>query len=427
MELFGFEKPSLIRSLETSRVYREREFPSETNGAPRPSVQRVTRRKAGAGSLVVRQGPNPNGPAPEEHEDKTKLILTLLGGLVVIAGLLSLLGGDDTVETIDEVATSPVVDEPSEDEVDEAESTEEETLSGLQRAVERVSTEGAIRSEATAESTTTTTAVASNVPVTSPQSTDSVSNVPLEASFVAENGEEGAEQTVGFRSTSVGDISSVTWDFGDGSTGSGPVTFHTYGNPGSYMVTMTAQGGGSTDVVTQEVLVAAISGRVEANFAATAPDATRGQTISFANTSHPSFESFFWDFGDGNTSTERTPTHSYGRAGDFAVLLTATTADGQTDATTYSIRVAANSGNVDAGFSAFPSDSPNQQTMNFQSTSDGDISRFDWTYGDGNLGAGPNPDHSYAAPGRYTVTLRVRDRNGNTDSVSQEIIVERNG
>ncbi len=38
--------------------------------------------------------------------------------------------------------------------------------------------------------------------------------------------------------------------------------------------------------------------------------------------------SFSWDFGDGNTSTEKSPTHTYASAGDYDVVLTATNAGG---------------------------------------------------------------------------------------------------
>lgn len=427
MELFSFEKPSLIDPVKISRVDRERESPGKSNVAARPSFQRVRRRKPGAGSLVVRQGPMPNGAPPEESGDRTSLILAVFAVLFMFAGVLWLFDGDDTVETADEAADTEqaeVADEP-EDELSADE--ENETQTGLQRAVERVSTQGADTPASNADSTTTTTAVASNTPVTSPRSTEPASNVPLEASFVAETGDEGSEQSVAFRSTSVGPVDTVSWDFGDGTTGSGPVTFHTYGNPGNYTVTMTVRGGDSADSMTQDLMVNPISGRVDANFAASVPDPARSQTIFFGNTSHQRFESFVWNFGDGSSSTERSPTHSYRRPGDYAVLLTATMPDGSADSTTYSIRVAANTGNLDASFSAFPSDSPTQQRMNFRSTSEGDIARWDWTWGDGNTGAGQNPEHHYAAPGTYTVTLTIRNNNGASDTATQEVIVPLSG
>ena len=40
--------------------------------------------------------------------------------------------------------------------------------------------------------------------------------------------------------------------------------------------------------------------------------------------------SYSWDFGDGNTSTEKDPTHTFAAAGDYTVTLTATGSDGKT-------------------------------------------------------------------------------------------------
>ena len=45
-----------------------------------------------------------------------------------------------------------------------------------------------------------------------------------------------------------------------------------------------------------------------------------GCTIDFNNTSE-SATSFSWDFGDGNSSTEKSPSHVYESAGKFDVVL----------------------------------------------------------------------------------------------------------
>ncbi|MCD4681220.1 MAG: PKD domain-containing protein [Bacteroidales bacterium] len=46
-----------------------------------------------------------------------------------------------------------------------------------------------------------------------------------------------------------------------------------------------------------------------------------GETITFTNTSQNA-ASYEWDFGDGNSSTEENPTHSYSNTGIFAITLT---------------------------------------------------------------------------------------------------------
>jgi len=47
-----------------------------------------------------------------------------------------------------------------------------------------------------------------------------------------------------------------------------------------------------------------------------------GETITFTNTSQYA-TSYEWDFGDGNSSTEENPTHSYSSTGEFTITLTA--------------------------------------------------------------------------------------------------------
>jgi glucose/arabinose dehydrogenase len=46
---------------------------------------------------------------------------------------------------------------------------------------------------------------------------------------------------------------------------------------------------------------------------------------------------------------------------------------------------------------------------------DGTIVFYEWDFGDGQIGSGPNPSHSYASPGTYVVTLTTTDNDGYTD------------
>jgi len=63
-----------------------------------------------------------------------------------------------------------------------------------------------------------------------------------------------------------------------------------------------------------------------------------GLTVTFVNASINA-SSQTWDFGDGNTSTEANPTHTYEMDGTYTVTLTVTNSDGATDVTTREVTV----------------------------------------------------------------------------------------
>ena len=56
-----------------------------------------------------------------------------------------------------------------------------------------------------------------------------------------------------------------------------------------------------------------------------------GLTVNFINTSLNNPTSYLWDFGDGNTSTEKSPSHTYSEMGFFTVKLVATNTDGSSE------------------------------------------------------------------------------------------------
>lgn len=70
-------------------------------------------------------------------------------------------------------------------------------------------------------------------------------------------------------------------------------------------------------------------------------------TIKFSDSSyHPdgwSIRSWDWDFGDGNTSTEKNPTHTFEYAGSYTVILNVTDAEGETDVISKSVEVTSSS------------------------------------------------------------------------------------
>lgn len=73
-----------------------------------------------------------------------------------------------------------------------------------------------------------------------------------------------------------------------------------------------------------------------------------GLTVSFINTSLNLPTIYSWDFGDGNTSTSQSPTHTYSGLGFFTVTLIATNSDGASDPLTMNIGVGTNNTQLDS-------------------------------------------------------------------------------
>ncbi|MCP4214721.1 MAG: PKD domain-containing protein [bacterium] len=130
--------------------------------------------------------------------------------------------------------------------------------------------------------------------------------------------------------------------------------------------------------------------------------------------------SWAWDFGDGNTSTNRNPVHTYATMGTYSVTLTVTDDEGAEGQTTQSILAAPNQ----APTAAFGySDTSLTVTFTDQSTDDGTIASWAWNFGDGNTSTAQNPVHTYAAAGTFTVSLTVTDNKGLSDSTNQNVTV----
>lgn len=140
-------------------------------------------------------------------------------------------------------------------------------------------------------------------------------------------------------SDSDGDIESHLWDFGDTGTSTETGPSHTYASPGTYTVTLTVTDNlGETDTVTKSITVDVNNVPPAAAFTFT----TDGADIQFSDTSTDidgDIESHQWDFGDGETSTETSPLHTYASADTYAVTLTVTDNGGATHTFTENVDV----------------------------------------------------------------------------------------
>lgn len=126
-------------------------------------------------------------------------------------------------------------------------------------------------------------------------------------------------------------------------------------------------------------------------------------TANFTDGSSGDPDTWAWDFGDGQTSTAQSPSHTYGAIGVYYVCLTVTDNCG-TDTYCDSVTVTCPVPQV----SFTPSGANLTWTYNNTSTVIGNAAYL-WDFGDGGTSTAMSPSHSFATSGTYTVCLTVSD------------------
>ncbi|MGE0079122.1 MAG: PKD domain-containing protein [Bacteroidales bacterium] len=221
----------------------------------------------------------------------------------------------------------------------------------------------------------------------------------ITASFAADK-TSGYQPTIQFTNASAG-ATSYEWNFGDGSAVTNEVNpSHTFYTAGTFTVTLTATDGSSNSNETSMNIVAS---DIVANFSS---DVTFGYipTVQFTDATVGA-TSWSWNFGDGNTSTEQNPSHTYTTVGNYTVSLAVS--DGyNTDTLTVDNYITAM--NITADFNADIT-SGYQPTVQFTDATVGATS-WSWNFGDGSdISTEQNPSHTYTNTGSYDVTLIVSD------------------
>ena len=146
----------------------------------------------------------------------------------------------------------------------------------------------------------------------------------LVADFAGSPTSGNAPLTVDFTDLSSGRPTAWEWDFGDGGTSSEQNPSHTYLLAGVYTPSMTATDAYESDTeIKTDYITVGVPG--VAAFSATPTEGIMGMTVTFTDESTGDIDSWAWDFGDGGTSTEQNPSHTYLLAGIYTPSMTAST------------------------------------------------------------------------------------------------------
>jgi PKD repeat protein len=231
-----------------------------------------------------------------------------------------------------------------------------------------------------------------------------------------------------------GAIVSYSWDFGDGTPlGSGETPDHSYTTTGTKTVTLTVtdnDGAIGTDSTTIKIHQAPVA-NAGSDKVALVNTVVHFDGSSSYDPDGGAIASYSWNFGDGTpVVVGATPDHSYSSTGVKTVSLTVTDADGATDIDTLSVTV--HSPPVaDAGPNqnvVSPAGAPVSVDLDGSgSTDDGYITLYEWDFDSNGTydASGPTVSHAFSV-GTHTVTLRVTDEHGATDTDTMQVTVALN-
>ena len=248
------------------------------------------------------------------------------------------------------------------------------------------------------------------------------------ADFTANPTTGNAPLTVQFTDKSTG-ASSLSWNFGDGLTSAEKSPSYTFTNPGTYNVILTAvdsNGRGSTKQVTITVTQAPII--LAADFIANPTTGNAPLNVQFTDTSTGSPTSWSWNFGDGQTSDQHSPSHTFSTAGTYIVVLTVSDSNNQyRKQMTITVNAPSSTAPV-AAFTATPTYGTSPLTVQFTDQSTNTPTSRTWDFNNDGIvdSYDQNPSYAYATAGTYTVKLTATNAVGTDDEVKSGYIVVSN-
>jgi len=248
----------------------------------------------------------------------------------------------------------------------------------------------------------------------------------------------GAPLDVVFTDKSTGMVTSRWWDFGDGTTAWENVTpsvTHSYPLPGSYNVILTSgnDAGQATVTKTEYIQVNPSGAPPDARFSVSPMMGYAPMTVRFTDRSSGMPLAWHWDFGDGSTSSEQNPSHTYATAGKYVPTLTVSGSGGSdshssfvwvrekfviptfTPSPTVTVKPTIPPGPGYSPISFFAinkSFGSAPMSVQFTDMSFHAPTSWQWDFCDGHTSTIQNPINTFTEPGTYPVSLTVANSIG---------------
>ncbi|MFN8299452.1 MAG: PKD domain-containing protein, partial [Chitinophagales bacterium] len=216
--------------------------------------------------------------------------------------------------------------------------------------------------------------------------------------------------TVNFSNNTPGGAT-FNWTFGDGTTSNAENPSKTFTTNGTFSVSLTVTdttGCSVTGVVPAMVSTSLPRPRFKSDTLG-----CPGNGIAFNNISLDAV-SYMWNFGDGDTSSVKSPNHIFDQVGDYTVTLTAFNSLGCDSSITKVVHI--DTVHVDFAVNQTFSPCPPFVAL-FTSNANKPNLKYFWDFGDGGTDTAANPTHIYFYPGIYTVKMVGKTAYGCTDTI----------
>jgi len=242
----------------------------------------------------------------------------------------------------------------------------------------------------------------------------------LEAAFSAVHTNGNVPLEVAFTDQSTGIATGWTWQFGDGEGSAEQHPVHMYQKAGTYNVSLIVSGPDGTSETTSDGYIIAKDEPlpVRASFSALPISGEAPLAVTFSDKTVGDASSWTWQFGDGETSDQKDPIHTYSKPGIYTVTLQTRGPGGEDEAIkTDLISVLGSDVSPELVISAEPVQGTAPLSVAFTKSVIGNEMGYLWDFGDGNISREEEPIHLFSNPGLYNISLTIHDVSGNNRTI----------
>jgi PKD repeat protein len=232
----------------------------------------------------------------------------------------------------------------------------------------------------------------------------------------------GAPLSVQFIDQSIGAVTTWLWNFGDQTISTERNPQHPYSLVGNYTVILTVSGPGGSDTKTVDNFIQVAEPAPVASYFASPMEGNAPLIVQFSDMSTGVISSWSWDFGDGSVASfMQNPGHLYNQPGRYTVRLLVI-GPGGSDMEVKEGYIIVHPPAPHPDFSASPLEGEAPLIVQFQDLSTGMIDSWIWDFGDGMMGQGQYPTHTYTQKGTYTIKLTASGPGGANNIIKLNMI-----